>query len=137
MKRILVVDDEPTICEVVADTLRDAGYLVDTALNGADALRLMRRSVPQALVLDVMMPRLGAHGLVELMRLSPRLASVPVMIVSASYAADETARSLGARAYLAKPFELDDLVAMVGRVVGGPLTMPGASSYSEPLGDVL
>jgi CheY-like chemotaxis protein len=126
MKRILVVDDEPTICEVVADTLRDAGYRVDTALDGAEALKHMRRAIPQAIVLDLMMPRLDANGFVELMRLNPRFASTPILVVTASYGAHEAAARLGARACLTKPFELDELVETISGLVGDPVPSPGA-----------
>ena len=52
MKRVLVVDDEPTIRELIADVLREWGYQVETAGHGAEALRLMRRELPHAIVLD-------------------------------------------------------------------------------------
>ena len=95
LKRILVIDDEPTICELVADTLRDSGYIADTAPNGADALERMRRHVPQAIVLDLMMPRLNASGFVERMRLNPRFAAIPILIVTASYRGARTGRAPG------------------------------------------
>jgi CheY-like chemotaxis protein len=120
LKRVLVVDDEPTICELVADTLRDSGYRVDTAPNGAAALELMHSHAPQAIVLDLMMPRLDATGLVERMRLTPRLATIPIVIVTAAYEAHEAAERLGARAILTKPFELDVLVAVIGQMIDEP-----------------
>jgi CheY-like chemotaxis protein len=120
LKRILVIDDEPTICELVADTLRDSGYIADTAPNGADALERMRRHVPQAIVLDLMMPRLNATGFVERLRLNPRFAAIPILVITASYAAHEAAERLGAHACLTKPFELDELVDVVGQMLDEP-----------------
>jgi DNA-binding response OmpR family regulator len=120
LKRVLVVDDEPTICELVADTLRDSGYCVDTAPNGAAALELMHRYAPQAIVLDLMMPRLDATGLIERMRLNPHLATIPIVIVTAPYEAHEAAERLGARAILTKPFELDVLVDVIGQMLDEP-----------------
>jgi CheY-like chemotaxis protein len=117
LKRVLVIDDEPAICELVADTLRDAGYTVDTAPNGVDALERMQLHVPQAIVLDLMMPRLNASGFVERMRLIPRFSAIPILIVTASYAAHQAAERLGARACLTKPFELDELVGQIGRLL--------------------
>jgi DNA-binding response OmpR family regulator len=58
-KRVLVVDDEPTIRELVADALREFGYQIETAANGAEALEVMQRWLPDAIVLDLMMPRLN------------------------------------------------------------------------------
>jgi two-component system chemotaxis response regulator CheY len=71
---------------------------------------------PEAIVLDLMMPRLDGTGFVELMRLNPRLASVPIVILSADPAMAEAAQALGARGALAKPFHMDVLLAMVDQV---------------------
>jgi len=124
LKRVLVIDDEPTICELVADTLRDSGYITDTAPNGADALERMRRHVPQAIVLDLMMPRLDASGFIARMRLNPRFAAIPILLVTASYEAHAMAERLGARACLTKPFELDELVGLVGQMIAEPRVRP-------------
>jgi two-component system, response regulator, stage 0 sporulation protein F len=119
-KHILVVDDEPTIRDLVADALHDAGFHVATAANGADALHAMQRQLPHAVVLDLMMPQLDAQGFVELKRLNPRFEPVPILVVTAAYAAYEAAERLGADACLAKPFELDELVESVAQLVGEP-----------------
>src|SRR5579859_6587682 len=116
MKRILVVDDEPTIRELIADFLRETGYQVDTAANGAEALQHMYQHVPHAIVLDLMMPRLDASGFVELKRLNPRFAEVPVVLMTAAFGAHDTAQRLGTHACLTKPFELDELAEMIGRL---------------------
>jgi CheY-like chemotaxis protein len=120
IKRVLVVDDESTIRELVADALREFGYAVETAANGAEALESMRQAVPHAIVLDLMMPRLDGTGFVELLRLNPLIASVPVLLVTAAYGAQETAERIGAQACLTKPFELDRLIALVGQLTGAP-----------------
>src|SRR5712692_924911 len=97
MKRILVVDDEPTIRELIADVLREWGYHVETAANGIEALQLMRHQVPHAIVLDLMMPQLDASGFVEMKRLNPRFDSIPVLLVTAAFGADEAAQRLARR----------------------------------------
>src|SRR5919199_2808080 len=125
MRHVLVVDDEPTLRELVAEALREAGYHVDTAANGVEALQLMHgRPSPQAIVLDLMMPRLDGSGFVELMRLNPRLASVPIVLVTAAYGAAQAAARIDARACVTKPFELDHLVDAVERVIGEPSLGP-------------
>ncbi len=98
--------------------MRESGYRVDTASNGAEALQVICGRVPNAIVLDVMMPRLNAYGFVARLRLTPGFASIPILIVTASYGAYEAAERLGAHACLTKPFELDELVDMVGQLVG-------------------
>src|SRR5437016_2972006 len=96
MKRVLVVDDDDSLRQLVAEALREARYRVELAANGAEALRLMRRRLPHAIVLDLMMPQLDGSGFVELMRLNPRFAAVPVLLVSAADDAGEAATRLGA-----------------------------------------
>jgi CheY-like chemotaxis protein len=132
-KRILVVDDEPTIRELVADALREAGYQIDLAANGAEALRLMQGHAPHAIVLDLMMPLLDGNGFVELKRLNPRFAAIPVLMVTAAYGALDAAERLGADACLTKPFELDELVSAVDRLVGDGLRDRAATDSSEAL----
>jgi CheY-like chemotaxis protein len=118
MNRVLVVDDEPTIRELVAEALREAGYWVETAAHGAGALQLMHGDQPpQAIVLDLMMPRLDGTGFVELMRLNPHLAAVPIVLVTAAYGAAQAAERIGARVCITKPFELDHLVDAVGTII--------------------
>ncbi len=120
MKLVLVVDDEPTIRELIADVLAEWGYRVETAANGTAALQLMSRQLPDAIVLDLMMPRLNGTGFIQLKRLNPRFDPIPILLVTAAFGAAEAAEQLGAQACLTKPFELDDLVAVVDRLVGQP-----------------
>jgi CheY-like chemotaxis protein len=101
-----------------ADALREAGFEIQTAANGVDALKLMQDWIPGVIVLDLMMPRLDGTGFTELMRLNPRYASVPVLLVTAAYGAEQAAEQVGARAWLSKPFELDDLVEKVAQLAG-------------------
>ena len=86
MTRVLIVDDDVTIRNLIADALREVGYEVDTAANGIDALQRMRRQPPAAVVLDLMMPRMDGMTFTRLVRLNPRLAQVPVIMVTATYA---------------------------------------------------
>jgi len=134
MKRVLVVDDDDSLRQLVAEALREARYRVELAANGAEALRLMRRRLPHAIVLDLMMPQLDGSGFVELMRLNPRFAAVPVLLVSAADDAGEAATRLGARAYLKKPFEIDDLVQTIANLVGAPLParVEPSPQFDEP-----
>lgn len=119
--RVLVVDDEATIRELVADALREEGYVIDTAANGLEALRAVARHRPSAIVLDVMMPQLDGHGFLERLRQMPGCDEIPVLVVTAAYAAQATARQLGAHAWLGKPFELEALVSLVDELIGQPV----------------
>ena len=130
-RRVLVVDDEETIRELIADTLREADFHIRTAANGARALEIMHDWVPHLIVLDLMMPRLDGLSFVELMRLNPKLSSIPVVLVTAAYAADAAAEHVGAQAYLTKPFELDELLRVVHGLAGEPLPLVETQPRAE------
>jgi len=127
--RILVVEDDPAIRQTVAEVLADEGFDVACAVNGADALaHLAAAAAPDLILLDLSMPVMDGWAFRSAQRSDPRLARIPTVVVSASHGAD--ARSLAALApdaFLAKPFDLDRLIATVHqRCVAQPhpLTTP-------------
>jgi CheY-like chemotaxis protein len=97
---VLVVDDEPMIRELVVDALRESGFEVQSAGHGLQALEVLRGWVPRVIVLDLMMPKLDGVGFTESLRSEPRLASIPVLLVTAAYAPHDMAERTGARAVL-------------------------------------
>jgi CheY-like chemotaxis protein len=116
--RILVVDDDPLIRSTVAELLADEGYRVYQAGDGAEALRAVQQVVPNAIVLDLMMPVLDGWQFVDRLRSMPDWRDVPVVVMSATHALHESAERLhamGVRAVLAKPFDVDALIAIVQR----------------------
>lgn len=117
MARILVVDDEPDILLLHRLNLQEAGYEVLLAADGMKALERISADRPDCVVLDVMMPVLDGWGVLE--ALQQRSDSPPVLVVSAksSDADIEHAMSLGARSYLAKPFNATMLLAEVAKLV--------------------
>ncbi len=125
--RVLVIDDEPTIRELIAEALREVGYEVRAAGNGVEGLQILHGWRADAVVLDLMMPRLDGFGFVELLRLNPRLASMPIVMVTAAYGAREAAERAGVQAVLTKPFEVDVLVDTVGQLAG-PASSPLAGA---------
>jgi len=127
--RVLVVDDEPLIRELVADALREVGFEIQCAANGLEAFDVLRGWLPSVIVLDLMMPQLDGLGFCEMLRLNPRLAKIPVLLVTAGYSPQAAAERMGASAILTKPFELDHLVEMVENLVG--TATPAADSRSE------
>ncbi|TDH56801.1 response regulator transcription factor [Mycobacterium eburneum] len=112
MRRILVVDDEPTILSSVAARLRAEGFTVDTAVDGPSAVQAAQESPPDLVVLDVMLP--GFDGL-EVCRRVQANRPVPVLMLTAR--TDETdllvGLGVGADDYLTKPFSMRELVARV------------------------
>ena len=108
---VLVVDDERQIVQLVADLLIDEGYDVRCAYDGVMALEAVDRSPPDLVLTDVKMPRLDGVALAR--RLRERGCRVPVVLMSAVYA---DAKLSGAP-FVPKPFDLDHLVAVVGRAL--------------------
>ncbi len=114
--KILVVDDEPNIREVVGQYLRRDGYTVVLAGDGEEALRLYRRERPDLVVLDLMLPKLG--GLEVCRRLGVE-GRVPLIMLTARGEEEDriVGLSLGADDYVVKPFSPRELVARVGAVL--------------------
>ncbi|MFD3507284.1 response regulator transcription factor [Nocardia sp. NPDC058666] len=109
--RVLVVDDEPMIVELLAVSLRYQGFEVATAADGAQALDRARTFRPQALIVDVMMPGMDGFGLLR--RLRADGIDAPVLFLTARDEVDDkiTGLTLGADDYVTKPFSLEEVVA--------------------------
>jgi CheY-like chemotaxis protein len=107
---VLVVDDDEAIRDVIAEVLRDEGYSVVCAENGAEALReIGRQKRPDLVLLDLMMPVMSGWEVLEHLQESEELKRIPVVIVSAMTAP-------GASEHLAKPIDLDRLLDTVSRL---------------------
>ena len=102
---------------LVVEALLDAGYTVDQAANGAEALERLHHAVPDTVVLDVMMPRINAYEFVARIRDDLAFRAIPIIVMTAAYAAPMIAHQLGARAVVPKPFEVDALLNTVERVL--------------------
>lgn len=119
IKRLLVVDDDPGLLRAVAETLRAEGYEVTTARRGAEALVRIAESLPDLIVSDIRMPGMDGYELVRNLRASARTKLVPIVFLTAK---DEIADRIagfrsGVDAYLTKPFEPDELVAVVAGIL--------------------
>ncbi len=113
--RILVVEDDPDMLETFLQVLEVAGYTVDGAIHGRDALEKLRTEPrPCVIVLDLMMPVMTGWELHEAMGADPALAAIPVIFVSAAGAPPETG-SPRPIAYLRKPVELPALLEAIRR----------------------
>jgi CheY-like chemotaxis protein len=118
MPNILVVEDDDAIRGLVSEVLRDDGYEVREATNGLEALESLRVVRPDLIVLDLMMPVMDGWTFVENCRREDSCVEVPIVVTSASHDLPRTAdrlRSLGVRTCLAKPFDVDGLLALVER----------------------
>ena len=117
--RLLVVDDDPMILELLVTRLELAGYQVHTARDGHEALNRLAEVHPQAMILDVNMPRLDGFSVLRHLKSTGRIMSLPVMVLTARYQASDVqeAIKLGARDFLAKPFKDNQLFKRVERLL--------------------
>jgi two-component system OmpR family response regulator len=111
LPKLLVVDDEPNILELLGASLRYEGFEIATATNGREGLVLARTFKPDALVVDVMMPIMNGFDMTRRMRADGMIA--PVLFLTARDGTDDkvTGLTLGGDDYVTKPFSLDELVA--------------------------
>ena len=117
-KRILVVDDEETLCDVMAFNLEAEGYVVEKAYSAEEALAY-DLSEFDLILLDIMMGEISGLQLVRIMRSNPATASVPVIFCTAKDAEDDMIRGLdtGADDYITKPYSLQTVLARIRTVL--------------------
>ncbi|WP_437939537.1 response regulator [Sorangium sp. So ce341] len=119
--RILVVEDDLDIRSILSQLLAFEGYEVEEAADGAEALAMLRRDGPPALILlDLMMPIMDGWQLRAELQRDPELSSVPVVIVSADVRAEQEASRLCAAGLLKKPLQIEPLLELVHRICGAP-----------------
>ena len=110
---VMVVDDEADIRYLLRITLELAGYGVVEAAHGEAALEQVRRSPPQIVLTDRMMPRMNGGALIELLRADESTKAIPIVMISGVHGAQP-----GADAVLRKPFDPSELVMLVDRLTG-------------------
>jgi two-component system OmpR family response regulator len=127
--RLLVVDDEPNIVELLSASLRFAGFEVETAAGGLEAVEIARTYRPDLLVLDVMMPGLDGFGVVR--RLRQEGVRTPVVFLTAKDATEDkvTGLTLGGDDYVTKPFSLEEVVARIRAVLRRVSASPQAATH--------
>lgn len=138
-RRILVVDDEPDICNSVADILNEFGYGADTACDGSEALSKIRDRAYDVALLDFKMP--GMDGLAlyrEMRRVCPETSAILISACTGSDVAEEAIRS-GIRKVIAKPVDMSDVIAQVDLELERPLALiiDDDSDFCESLRDIL
>lgn len=117
LKRILVVDDEPNINDLISTSLKFSGFDVRSAMNGAQALTIAEEFKPHALVLDVMMPGMSGFEVCEKLRKDG--LKVGVLFLTAKDSTDDkvTGLTIGGDDYMVKPFSLEELIARVRAIL--------------------
>lgn len=113
--KVLIVDDEPDTLELIGFNLKNAGYDVVTADNGAEALRKARSTAPDLIILDLMLPEIDGLHVCKLLQADPATSRIPIMMLTAKAAEIDRilGLELGARDYVTKPFSPRELVLRI------------------------
>jgi CheY-like chemotaxis protein len=117
-KTILVVDDDEDLRSMTGDLLRERGYDVDEADNGASALEHIQARPPELVLLDMRMPVMSGGAFVKVLREAH--GRLPIVVFTAASDAHRAAREVKADAWLGKPCETDELFAAIRRLIGEP-----------------
>ena len=117
--RIMIAEDDESILDLLVTRMRIAGYHTTQEKDGLAALESIRKAPPSACILDVNMPKMDGFQVLKRMRADPLTAHVPVLVLTARRAPDDikTAIRLGATDYLSKPFNDEQLLARVARLL--------------------
>jgi two-component system phosphate regulon response regulator PhoB len=118
-KKIVIVEDEPSVADVLGEMMRLSGYQVVKIHSSTSAMSVIRTELPDAILLDMMMPDISGIEVLRFMRREPSLKHIPVVIVSArSMPSDiQAGMEAGASAYLPKPVGLTELLETVAEVI--------------------
>jgi adenylate cyclase len=116
VRRVVVADDDPDIVDILTFNLTTAGYEVTSAADGVEALELVRASMPDLVVLDIMMPRMDGLAALAALKADEATKEIPVVMLTAKTSdTDQWAGwEAGADYYITKPFDLDELLRFIG-----------------------
>ena len=126
-QRILLVDDDIDLRESLAEVLEEAGYTVDRAANGQEALQSLRQERPTVILLDLLMPVMNGWQFCQLKRRDQSVANIPVIAMSAAVSKDPSSPYyIEVDDFLAKPVEIDDLLSKLANLSRLPTPAGGS-----------
>jgi len=120
-KKILIVDDEKDMCELLSMNLSAKGYATEMAYDGKEALKAVNKNEPDLIILDVKMPRMNGFQVLKKLKSSPSYARIPIIMLTVKKEPPylDKGLTLGAEFYLDKPFRFDNLMNFVGLILKG------------------
>jgi len=126
---VLIVEDVPDILRLLEETLKFKGYRAVTAVNGQEALEIIKRSRPSLVITDIMMPKLDGFGLVHRLRIDPETRNIPVIFLTATYVALEDkafALNIGVTRFIEKPVNFERFLETIKELMaeGAPVVPP-------------
>jgi CheY-like chemotaxis protein len=116
LKKIMIADDDPGILDAVGIMLEYEGYEVHSTLNGASLLT-MDSEFPDLVLLDIWMSGIDGRDICRHLKKNPHTGKIPVVLISASKDIERSAMEAGADDFLAKPFEIDDLLEKIEKYI--------------------
>ncbi|NET57000.1 MAG: response regulator transcription factor [Symploca sp. SIO2E6] len=131
--QLLLVDDEPGLREAVQDYLQEHGFTVQAASNAGDAWQMLQTKTPDLVISDIMMPKVDGYQFLEQLRDDPRFKSLPVVFLTARGMTTDRIQGYqaGCDAYLSKPFDPDELVAIVENLLERRTATSGEGGSTE------
>lgn len=114
-RRVLVADDDPYICRVLTHNLEAEGFRVTVCGDGEDARNLARSTMPDVIILDIMMPKRDGFDVLASLKANPSTKDIPVVLLSAKATDDDVWQGwrAGADYYVTKPFDMEELLRYV------------------------
>lgn len=122
-KKILLVEDDPDLVELLSFNLKRAGFAIGTAMDGISAIKKARSVRPDLILLDLMLPELNGLAVCEILRREPETTRVPVIMLTAldTQLARLSGFEAGADAYVTKPFKWKDLLTRISNLLCEPV----------------
>lgn len=121
-KKVLVVDDEPSVVKVVVFRLKKAGYEVISANDGESALKILKENKPDLILLDIALPDIDGYEVCARIKADETTKSIPIIFFSASTSMimnkDDILKKYGVQGYLNKPFETEELIKSISDIIG-------------------
>ena len=117
-KKILVIDDDPTIIKLVRSLLEEAKYQVTTAVDGQEGLEKVKDNIPDLIILDIKMPKTDGYTFILELKKQEDLKDVPVMMLTVQDAMEDLFRMEGVQDYLTKPIDSKVFLEKVRRCLG-------------------
>ena len=135
MNKILVIDDEQSINELIKVNLELAGYKVTQALDGIKGFALAKQELPNVIVLDVMMPEVDGYTVAQRIRQNPDTKNIPILMLTALSQINDKVRGfdIGVDDYLTKPFEMEELKVRIRALLKRSNQIPESVALREML----
>lgn len=132
-RRVLIVDDQPSIRGVLQVALEEAGADVWTAGDGPSALVILESALPDIILLDLVMPGMDGWAVLKALKAAPRTAKLPVVLETSvhDYTSYAAARREGVAAFLSKPFRLNEVVETCRRILDGARPLQGTQATEQ------